>query len=148
MHETAGGRRPAGKGSGRMSMESFEMSEFFPVAPRTLYDAWMDGATHSAMTGSGARISARANGKFTAWDGYIFGTTVALEPGKRIVQRWKTTEFPERARYSLLEIRFEKSGKGTRLVLNHSGIPDGQGEDYRKGWTEFYFKPMRKYFSR
>jgi len=26
-------------------------------------------------------------------------------------------------------------------------IPDGQGENYKQGWKDFYFKPMKKYFS-
>ena len=34
-------------------------------------------------------------GKFTAWDGYIFGKYLELDDGKRVVQEWTSTDFPE-----------------------------------------------------
>jgi activator of HSP90 ATPase len=37
---------------------------------------------------------------------------------------------------------------GTRVTIIHSEIPAGQGEGYKKGWKDFYFKPMKKYFER
>jgi activator of HSP90 ATPase len=36
----------------------------------------------------------------------------------------------------------------TRLTLKHSRIPDGQGEVYRQGWEDYYFQPMKIFFSR
>jgi hypothetical protein len=29
----------------------------------------------------------------------------------------------------------------------HSAIPEGQGDQYAKGWQDHYFEPMRAYFS-
>lgn len=66
-----------------------------PAAPNAVYEAFMDAKKHSAFTGSKATSDARAGGKFTAWDGYISGKNLELEKGKRIVQEWKTTEWPE-----------------------------------------------------
>jgi activator of HSP90 ATPase len=40
----------------------------------------------------------------------------------------------------------EKEG-GVQLTLVHNEIPDGQGESYRQGWEEHYFKPMQEYFT-
>lgn len=47
------------------------------------------------MTGGEAEISNKINEAFTAWDGYIEGTNVQLEPNKRIIQSWRTSEFDE-----------------------------------------------------
>jgi hypothetical protein len=38
------------------------------------------------------------------------------------------------------------SGTGTEVTIDHSGIPEGQAEEYENGWQEFYFDPMRKYY--
>jgi activator of HSP90 ATPase len=32
-------------------------------------------------------------------------------------------------------------------MLHHSDIPTGQGEEYRRGWEDYYFRPMQAYFS-
>lgn len=116
------------------------------VSPEEVYAAWLDGERHAAMTG-GAATSADAVGKqFTAWDGYIAGETLELERGARILQSWRTTEFPAEAPDSLLEILFEETPEGTHVTVVHTRIPAGQGEGYAGGWSDHYFEPMKKHF--
>ena len=64
----------------------FKLSCTLPAGPEAVYDAWLDSAAHSAMTGARAKIVKRVGGPYSAWDGYITGKTVELIPGKRIVQ--------------------------------------------------------------
>lgn len=127
-------------------MEAIEVSTEFAVSPKRLYEAWLDGSQHGAMTGAVASVEAWVGGQHTAWDGYIWGRILELEPYRRIVQTWRTTEFPLGGVDSRLEILLEPTALGTRLVLRHTQIPDGQGEMYRVGWDESYFQPMRAYF--
>lgn len=112
-----------------------------------VFAAWLDSKEHAAFTQGGkAVISPKVGGKYSAWDGYIFGKTLEIEPNKRIVQAWRTTEFPQDAPDSRLELLFELKGKDTLLTLIHTNIPEGQGEMYADGWEEYYFKPMKEYF--
>ena len=127
-------------------METLEMSAEFKVSPQRLYEAWLDGEEHSAFTGSGASGEPQVGGQYTAWDGYIQGVNLELEPYRRIVQSWRTTEFPEASPDSRLELILEAVKGATRITLHHTDIPDGQEEMYREGWEEYYFKPMRAYF--
>ncbi len=76
------------------------------------------------------------------------GKTLELDPPRRIVQSWRTTEFPEEAPDSRLEIDLEEARGGTRITITQTEIPSGQGESYRQGWIDYYFTPMKKYFSR
>jgi activator of HSP90 ATPase len=126
---------------------SFRIQVILPASLETVYHAWLDGGEHSRFTGSPAKIENRVNGRFTAWDGTISGSNVELVPDRKIVQAWRTTEFPKGSPDSRVEIVLSKAGKGTKLVLTHSGIPEGQ-DDYEQGWKEFYFAPMKKYFTR
>ena len=77
-----------------------------------------------------------------------FRKTLELKPHTRILQSWRTTDFAEEEPDSLLEVLLAKTKGGTRLTLNHSKIPTGHGPEYKKGWIDFYFKPMKEYFSR
>jgi len=129
-----------------MSTDTLQLSSLIPADPPTLFAAWLDSAGHTAMTGAAAKVEARTGSQFTAWDGYISGTTLEVDPGRRIVQTWRTTEFPEDAPDSQLEILLEPEGEGTRVTLLHTEIPLGQGDRYRSGWEEFYFAPMRRFF--
>jgi len=72
----------------------FKISAVIPAKPAVIYKAWLSTKGHTAMTGSSAKVNGKIGGKFTAWDGYIFGTTLELTPDQRIVQAWRTSEFP------------------------------------------------------
>ena len=129
-------------------MDQLELATTLAAPPQVVYRAWLDSAEHAAFVGAQAEIEAGVGGEFRMWDGYITGRTLALEPPHRIVQAWRTTEFPEGSPDSQLEVRLEPEGKGTRITIVHSEIPAGQGSEYEEGWKENYFEPMRAYFSK
>jgi len=133
----------------------FTLTETFSVKADEIYKAWLSTQGHTAMTGSPAKVDGRVHGKFTAWDGYIWGTFLELEKNKRILQHWRTGEFPQEANDSLVEILLGENrgfdtprksrGYSTTVILKHWNIPEGQ-DSYKQGWEDFYFKPMREYF--
>jgi citrate lyase beta subunit/uncharacterized protein YndB with AHSA1/START domain len=130
------------------STDALELvTTFAGVSPEALYDAWLDAATHAAMTGGEATSEARVGGRYTAWDGYIEGTHLELDPPRRIVQSWRSSDFPVDAPDSTLELTFEAIDEGTRLTLRHKNIPAGQGASYEDGWEAHYFAPMRAHFA-
>lgn len=127
-------------------MEKLKLVTELGVTPQSIYEAWLDSEEHSAFTGSSASVEGRVGGEMTAWDGYISGVILELEPYDRIVQSWRTTEFPEGSEDSRLEVLLKELDGRTRLTLLHSDIPDGQAEMYAEGWEDYYFRPMRAYF--
>ncbi|MFN8412579.1 MAG: SRPBCC domain-containing protein [Anaerolineales bacterium] len=124
----------------------FTLSATFSAKAETIYQAWLSTQGHTLMTGSPAKVDGRVDGAFTAWDGYIWGTFVELEENKKIIQAWRTGEFPEDAEDSHVEIFLEEEKGKTILTLIHSAMPEDQVDDYKQGWEDFYFKPMREYF--
>jgi len=128
--------------------ESFTVSAVLPASPERLYKAWLSTRQHTAMTGGKATIVAKVGGKHTAWDGYIEGVTLELDPNRRIVQTWRSAEFPSGAEDSRLELLLDPVEGGTKITLKHSHLPAGQGASYKQGWWDNYFDPMRAYFSR
>jgi activator of HSP90 ATPase len=130
-----------------MKAESIVMSAVIPATPEVIYKAWMSTKEHAAMTGSPASVVAKVGGAYKAWDGYISGKNLELEPGKRIVQSWRSTEFASDAPDSRLEVLLVAAKGGTKVTLTHSELPAGSSAEYKKGWIDFYFTPMKKYFS-
>lgn len=126
--------------------ETIRVSNLVLARPEQIYDAWMSSGGHSAMTGSDAEVEPRVGGAFSAWDGYITGRTLELDRPRRIVQAWRTSEFPSDAPDSLLVVTLTPTTEGTTVEIQHSEIPDGQGARYRQGWEEFYFMPMKDHF--
>ncbi|NIO07482.1 MAG: hypothetical protein GTO40_05550 [Deltaproteobacteria bacterium] len=123
----------------------FEISVILPASPEKIYNAWLDSQGHAQMTGSPAQTSSAIGGKFEAWDGYIHGTNLELVPDKRIVQSWRTTEFDESDADSRIEVTLENTDEGTRLTIKHTDLPP-HGMQYKQGWIDYYFDPMKEYF--
>jgi activator of HSP90 ATPase len=132
-------------GGARLTYD-FKLSCDLPAPPQAVYDAWLDSAAHSAMTGSEAKIGKHVGDRYTAWDGYIAGKTLELAPGRRIEQSWRTTEFDPKDPDSTIVVYLEPTKNGTQLTLTHRGVPTGQTSYENGGWRGFYFAPMQAYF--
>lgn len=129
----------------RPPRETVELTETFPVAPARLYAMWLHPTWHARFTGEAEAIVTDKEGElYSCWNGYIEGKNLTLEPGKRIVQSWRTEDFAAADPDSVLELRLEPEGEGTRLVLRHTELPPGTGATYRQGWEDHYFVYMRK----
>ncbi len=128
-------------------MNQIELTAHFGIPAEKLYKAWLSPVHHGAMSyGGEAHIDPVVDGDFDCGDGYVWGKTLELEPGRRIVQSWRTTDFAEDQPDTTLEITFADSDEGCTLTLVHNGFPDDQVADYLHGWNEFYLAPMKIYF--
>ena len=126
----------------------FELVCELPASPQAVYEAWLSSAGHSAMTGAKAKASKTVGAPYSAWDGYIVGRNLELDPNRRIVQSWRTSEFAADDPDSTVTIMLTPLVAATRLELRHAGVPDGQTAYENEGWRNFYFEPMQAYFAR
>ena len=123
----------------------FTLKTKLPATSKQVYKAWLSTQGHTKMTGGPAFVSDKVGDTFTAWDGYIKGENLTLEPYKKIVQSWRSSQFEETEEDSQIEITLEENGDETELTLKHTNVPES-GEHYMKGWDEHYFQPMKAYF--
>jgi activator of HSP90 ATPase len=126
--------------------KTVKQSIILPATPTDVYEAMLQAKKHAAFTGSKATCSPRVGGKFTAYDGYIWGKNLELVKSKKIVQEWQTADWPAGALPSIVEFTFEARKGGTKLTMVHSDVPAEQAESYRQGWIDYYWDPMREYF--
>jgi uncharacterized protein YndB with AHSA1/START domain len=128
-------------------MENLTLTIQFPAPAEMIYQAWISSSGHRDFTGGNAVIDPRNGGHFSAWDGYITGILLKLEPNHRIIQSWRTTDFHPMDPSSTVEVLLDENEQGTLLTIHHTEIPDGQSEMYDQGWEEYYFEPMLGYFT-
>lgn len=130
--------------------DSFQVEMLVAAEPQRVFSAWLDPKEHATFTGGGEAVVEPWNGgRFIAWDGYIHGILLGVDPAARIVQTWRTSEFPPEARDSRVTVEFEAvRGGGTRVRVRHSDLPPSQVKRYEKGWVEHYLKPLVRYFAK
>src|SRR5205809_3990709 len=109
-----------------IKMATIKQREFIPAKAVEIYDAFLNDQKHTAFTGAKATCDRRVGGKFTAWDGYISGKNVKLENGRRIIQEWKTSEWPQGYPPSIIEFTFKPKAGGTEINMVQKNVPASQ----------------------
>lgn len=121
----------------------------FPTTALDLYQCIMDERKHSSFTGSEAIIEDKEGSTFTAYDGYIEGRNVVLERGKKIVQTWKANEeeWPDNHTSEVVFI-FTDTPSGGQIEFFQTAIPAAIADNIEKGWTDYYWEPLKFYLER
>ena len=118
----------------------------FDIPPHEVYELLMESKKHSQLTGSHANISRKVGGKFTAYDGYIDGVNLEIIEDKKIVQKWRGSDWPQ-GHYSIATFELKKSNSGTKLIFTQTDVPEEQYEPISQGWFEHYWNKIKKSMS-
>lgn len=117
-----------------------------PASPQEVYDAYVDPKKRSEFTGYKAAGKAVVGGKYTGIDDHISGKYLELENGKRIVSEWTSIDYDYGP--SKLELSFNEVPEGTELVIVLSEVPEDQIDEAADAWKEYWWNPLKKYFSK
>jgi len=126
-------------------MSSIHQEVSFPTTPAKVFHALMDSDAHSGFTGAPAVVSSEAGGTWSAYGGSISGRNIEISK-TLIVQAWRAGNWAPGV-YSLVRFELRAEEGGTRVVLDHTGCPDGTKEHLEAGWTANYWGPLETLFS-
>lgn len=115
----------------------------FKTTPHEVFECLIDSKKHEEFTGDAAEISRKVGGIFSAYGGYCYGQNLELVKDKKIVQTWRATDWPE-GHFSTVSFKFTKTKEGTRLSFSQKGIPQSEVKSVKKGWEDFYWKPLKE----
>ena len=128
-------------------MKTIRQTVHISAKPQEVYEAFVDAKKHGEFTGAKVKFDAKVGGKFDIWGGELTGENVELVQGKKIVQKWRASDWPK-GHFSDLTINLESGNDETRLVLVQENVPDDKADEIDDGWHQYYWKPMNEYFKR
>jgi activator of HSP90 ATPase len=107
----------------------------------------MNAKEHSTAIGVAAKIQDREGAKFSAHGNYITGKNLQLVKNKLIVQSWRGSDWKKSDLDSTFILSFTQNGNDGIVNMVHANIPDKEYEGIKKGWSDYYWKPWKKYFA-
>ena len=117
------------------------------ASPAAVYAVLTSSEDFAKMTGGrAADIAREVGGALSMFGGDIRGRIVELVPGKRVVQAWRSQAWPEGV-YSIVRFELTPEGKGTKLVFDQAGYPEGAETMLEGGWHQMYWNPMKAMLS-
>ncbi len=139
--------------------ESIHQEVLFKASRKRVYEALTDAKrfdhvvqlsdarkTRMPAEAPPTQISPEVGGAFSTFGGLIVGRHVELVPDMRIVQAWRPAYWKPGV-YSIVKFELADSGSETKLVLDHTGFPDGDGKSLLDGWNKNYWEPLAKYLA-
>jgi activator of HSP90 ATPase len=130
-----------------MMTKAIQQKVEFAATPDELFEMYLDSKKHSESTGAKAKLSRKAGGKFSAWDGMLNGRNLLIVPGKTIVQSWRGSHWKNSDPDSILILQFSKTPRGGRVDLVHVNVPEHDHKGVTEGWHEYYWKPWKGYLA-
>lgn len=110
--------------------------------PDQVYGILTSGRDFANMTGGrAAEISGDVGGDVSLFGGDIVGRNIELVPGKRVVQAWRSTQWPD-GHYSIIRFELSADGGNTKVVFDQDGYPAEAKEMLEGGWQQMYWGPM------
>jgi activator of HSP90 ATPase len=132
-----------------MKTKDLHQQIVFKTDAPDLYNCVMNARIHSSFTGDEAIIKDKEGTSFSAFGGYITGKNIVLERGKKIVQTWRANEdgWPT-DHFSEVIFIFKDIEGGCELDFYHTAIPEKNAAAIEKGWSEYYWEPLKIYLNR
>jgi len=135
----------------RVTEMAIHQEALIAARPEQVFELLTSGRLFSAATGQPADITDREGDSFSIFGGRVEGRQIELVPGHRVVQAWRFgAAHPsawEPGVYSTVRFTFEPASDGTRLVIDHSGIPAEWIEHISMGYPTFYQDPIATFFA-
>ncbi|XP_044025525.1 activator of 90 kDa heat shock protein ATPase homolog 1-like isoform X2 [Siniperca chuatsi] len=129
----------------RISTCSFNLKETFQTSPDELYRTFINQEFVQVFTRSAAVVDGCRGGRFQMLDGSISGEFTQLVPDQRIEMRWRFRTWPGE-HYATVSLELEDRGGETELRMECRGVPAGEEDSTREGWTRFYFQAIKQTF--
>jgi activator of HSP90 ATPase len=114
------------------------------ASPHRIYEILLDSKQFSTFSGEPAEISHDVGGAFSMFGGKIVGRNIELVPDQRIVQAWRPAYW-EPGIYTLVKFELKEQGSQTKVILDHTGFPEGNFGHLNEGWKMHYWERLAKY---
>jgi len=131
-----------------MNPSSFRLTVSIAAKPKNVFAALTEAKQIAQWSGQKGKVSPKAGGRIEMFDGWVKGKVLEFKPGESLVYTWLPSDWPEYAEESVVKCTFAPSGKGTKIILEHSNFPNAtEKKNHRSGWKEFVLDPLIRYFS-
>ena len=119
----------------------------FKASLAEVFEALTNASQIDEWGGGPARVQARTNGRYSLWDGEMYGIIKEIEYPTRLVHSLRESNWSSECLDSIVTWELEETERGgTLLKLTHTGLPNRKiCEVHNEGWGEYFLGPLKVY---
>jgi uncharacterized protein YndB with AHSA1/START domain len=124
-------------------MKTIKQNHFINASPEEVFSAITNPVTIELWSGYPAHMEAKEDIEFSIFDGDISGRNISFITNKQLVQEWY---FGDSQNESIVTIELKAQHEGTRVILEHTNVPDEAAEEFEEGWSKYYWGAINQFF--
>lgn len=124
-------------------MKTIRQHHFINATPEEVFIALTNPFTIELWSGHPAVMENKEGTEFSMFDGDIAGKNLKIVENEQLVQEWY---FGESETQSVVTITLKEHQLGTKVMLEHTNVPDEDAVEFTEGWNDFYWGAMKDYF--
>jgi uncharacterized protein YndB with AHSA1/START domain len=124
-------------------MKTIRQHHFINATPEEVFAALTNPFTIELWSGYPAVMDNNAGTEFSLFDGDIAGRNLKVVENEQLVQEWY---FGESETQSVVTITLKPHQLGTKVMLEHTNVPDEEVEEFTEGWNDFYWGAVKDFF--
>ena len=124
-------------------MKTIKQKYFINALPEDVFSAITNPFTIELWSGYPASMSPEENSDFAIFGGDITGKNLQVIKNRKLVQEW---DFGEQEASSVVTIELIKNPQGTKVLLEHTNVPDKDAEEMEQGWRLYYWGAVKEFF--
>ena len=128
-----------------MTLTTVRQTVRFNCRAEDLYLTLTDPQRISAFTASPCNFEPTVGSEFTLLDGVVSGKIVKLDQNKKLVWKWRFSDWDE-DHFSHLIIKLEESSGKTKLTLIQKKVPSSDSSRTLQGWEIYFWRRIRGMF--
>jgi activator of HSP90 ATPase len=124
-------------------MKTIRQHHFINATPEEVFSALTNPFTIELWSGYPAQMDGKEGTEFSIFDGDIAGRNIKVIENQQLIQEWYFGANPE---LSIVTINLKQHNLGTKVMLEHTNVPDDEAEEFTNGWTDYYWGAIKEFF--
>jgi activator of HSP90 ATPase len=124
-------------------MKTIRQHYFINATPEEVFSALTNPFTIELWSGYPAKMDAKEGTEFSIFEGDISGRNIKVTENNQLVQEWYFGDNPEE---SIVIIDIKPHQLGTKVLLEHTNIPDEEADEFVNGWNKYYWGAIQEFF--
>jgi uncharacterized protein YndB with AHSA1/START domain len=125
---------------------SIEKSYAINAGRHDVWQALVDPELVRQWSGAPAQASDQVGVRFLLWQGHLWGTITAAEPGRMLEQEWHSIDMEQDEPTKVTFRLDDAENGGTVLHLRHDNIVSASNQrSFATGWNEKYVGPLKRF---
>jgi uncharacterized protein YndB with AHSA1/START domain len=129
--------------TGRLSIDK---SYVINASRHDVWQALVNPDRVSQWSGAPAQAGDRVGAQFSLWQGHLWGTITAVDPGRILEQAWHSVDMEQDEPTKVIFHLDDAADGGTVLHLRHDNIASAHNQrSFAAGWDDKYVGPLKRF---